>query len=75
MRKCTAGAKCLVHSGYKTDLRDAETIVRKIFDYRFPDLNFSAWDQDVTDDVAQDLIDNFARSPVIYVKQLIQVLS
>lgn len=74
MRKCTTIAKCLVNAGFTRDLREAENVVQRIFDTRFPGQNFATWDKDIGDRAAENFINRVAGSTTIYVKHLIQSL-
>jgi hypothetical protein len=74
MRKSTVIANCLVNSNMFRDIEEAESAVRKIFYTEFPDHNFSAWNENIPDKTAQNIISKVGKASRINVEQFIKDL-
>jgi len=57
MRKSTIIATCLVNMkiGFRT-IQEAEVVVQNVFHEEFPKDSFNAWNSDVSDSFAQNVI-------------------
>ncbi len=74
MRKSAIIAKCLVNSNMMTRLEDAECAVEKIFIGKFPNSNFSKWNQEINDKIAEHIIRTVGRASRINVNRFIKDL-
>ena len=75
MRKVTVIATCLVNMrvAFK-ELAQAELAVRNIFGECFPKADFDAWNQDINDGVAANIIRNVGKASRIDVELFIRDL-
>ena len=74
MLKSTIIAKCLFNSGICSSLDEGESIVASVFREKFPSDNFRAWNSDVNDDGAKQVIENVGRASTIRVDRFIDDL-
>lgn len=75
MRKSTLIATCLVNSRLIPNIEDAESSVKADFTDNFPHLNFNLWNEEVSDDFAQNIIKIVGKASKINVKKFIEDLS
>ena len=75
MRKSTIIATCLVNMkiGFRT-IQEAEVAVQNVFHEEFPKDSFNAWNSDVSDSFAQNVIKNVGKASQINVKKFIDDL-
>ena len=71
MQRSTLIATCLVNSNMYTRLEDAESRVNEVFQKSFPDQDFLAWNVNVDDHAAEDVIRTIGKAGSISVDLLI----
>ena len=71
MRRSTIIAKCLVNSNMYTRLEDAESHVNQVFEKCFPGEDFVAWNLNVDDPAAENVIQTVGKAVSISVDLLI----
>jgi hypothetical protein len=71
MRRSTIIAKCLVNSNMHTRLEDAESHVNQVFEKCFPGQDFLAWNLNVDDHAAENVIQTVGKAISISVDLLI----
>ena len=75
MKKSAIIATCLVNSDMVSTIEQAESSVRGIFTDEYPHLNFNQWNEEVSYEVAQDIIKNVGRASRINVEKFIEDLT
>lgn len=72
MRKSTVIATCLINSGSTThSLPMVESSVRQCFKEDFQDMSYEAWNTDLPENVAGDIIKQFGSAYRIDIRRLI----
>ena len=71
MRRSTIIAKCLLNSNMYTRLEDAESRVNQVFEKCFPGQDFLAWNLNVDDHDAENVIQTVGKAVSISVDLLI----
>ena len=71
MQRSTIIAKCLLNSNMYTRLEDAESRVNEVFKKSFPGQDFFAWNLNVDDDAAENVIQTVGKAISISVDLLI----
>ena len=71
MQRSTIIAKCLLNSNMYTRLEDAESRVNQVFEKSFPGQDFFAWNLNVDDDAAENVIQTVGKAISISVDLLI----
>jgi hypothetical protein len=71
MQRSTIIAKCLLNANMYTRLEDAESRVSQVFEKSFPGQDFSAWNLNVGEDAAENVIQTVGKAISISVDLLI----
>lgn len=71
MKRGTVIAKCLVNSGLFSRLEDAEYRVLGVFQNEFPQTDYRAWNEEINDEAASDIISNIGRASRINIRLFI----
>ena len=74
MKKSTIIAKCLVNSNMISTMEDAENTVSQIFHEEFPNKLYEVWNQVVSQNIAENIINNVGRASRINIKSFIEDL-
>lgn len=74
MRKSTVIATCLVNSNFFRKIEEAEASVQNIFRAEFPHQSFQAWNRNIPDITANNIIKSLGRASLINVKKFIEDL-
>ena len=75
MKKSIIIATLLVNSDMIQTIEQADASVRDIFTNEFPHLNFNQWNEEISDEFAQNIIKNVGKASRINVKKFIEDLS
>lgn len=74
MRKSTLISTCLVNSNFFRKMEEAEVAVNNIFQTEFPSQSFHAWNTNIPDTTANNIIKSVGRASRINVKKFIEDL-
>ena len=75
MKKATVIATCLVTSDIVRRIEDAEHLVRCQFEELRPKSDFAAWNVNVDDSVAKNIIETVGRASRINIERFIEDLN
>jgi hypothetical protein len=74
MKKSELVANCLVTSKTVQRIDDATSRVRRVFLEEFPDRDFGAWNSEINDLRALQVIAMFGKASTVNVKRMIELL-
>jgi hypothetical protein len=65
---------CLINSGFARNLEEAKLKVRRVFDDEFKGEDFAAWNTNIYDQTAKEIVEKIGRASHINVKSFIKDL-